>query len=285
MAIEIKIIDSIINFLQRLRNSADHAVKELKFTKYMYLFGERDDDIYVASYVKSGTTWMQMILYQLTTDGDMNFTHIYDVSPWLRNLAVTDGELKEWPSPRIIKMHDAYRTIPKSRKGRFICVIRDGRDVAWSFYHHEKNYVNNNITYEECFNMLFTNKDQVNWFEFTKEWLENRNGFPVLYVRYEDLKNDLGTQLARIADFIGVTVKKEDVPRIIERISFPFMKEHEKKFGEQPEAGKFEKVYNQFIRVGSTGEGVKQMDDKHYQLYKAEFDKNLAGYDIVKKYV
>ena len=55
----------------------------LRFEQYKLEFGERDDDIYITTYPKSGTTVMQVILYQLTTKGDMGFKHIYDVSPWI----------------------------------------------------------------------------------------------------------------------------------------------------------------------------------------------------------
>jgi hypothetical protein len=52
-----------------------------RMRKLMKDFGQRETDIYVVSYPRSGTTLMQMILYQMTTDGNMEFDHIYDVSP------------------------------------------------------------------------------------------------------------------------------------------------------------------------------------------------------------
>src|SRR3954466_13577858 len=116
---QIRILDWLIKLFDRLRTNADRIIHQLRFMKYELQFGEREDDIYVATYLKSGTTWMQMILYQLTTTGDISFEHIYDVSPWLRNLADRSSPLPSIPSPRIIKTHDPYHKVQKGKKGRF----------------------------------------------------------------------------------------------------------------------------------------------------------------------
>lgn len=42
-----------------------------RMRRLMSDFGEEEGDVYVVSYPRSGTTLMQMILYQRTTDGDM----------------------------------------------------------------------------------------------------------------------------------------------------------------------------------------------------------------------
>src|SRR5262249_49561577 len=51
---------------------------ELKHFKFV----PRPDDIFIVTYPRSGTTWMQMILYQLTTDGNMDIPHIAERCPW-----------------------------------------------------------------------------------------------------------------------------------------------------------------------------------------------------------
>ena len=42
----------------------------------------RDDDIVIATYAKSGTTWMQQIIGQLLFDGDPDLA-VAEMSPWL----------------------------------------------------------------------------------------------------------------------------------------------------------------------------------------------------------
>lgn len=45
-------------------------------------FVPRASDIFIVTYPKSGTNWMQMILYQLTTDGDMErLSHVLEATP------------------------------------------------------------------------------------------------------------------------------------------------------------------------------------------------------------
>ncbi len=43
-------------------------------------FQFRDDDIIIATYAKSGTTWMQQIIAQLLFDGDSDLA-VADISP------------------------------------------------------------------------------------------------------------------------------------------------------------------------------------------------------------
>lgn len=278
MSFEIKVINALIKFFDKIKLNAVRIVHELKFMKYEWQFDEREDDIYVATFLKSGTTWMQMILYQLTTNGDMNFEHIYEVSPWLRNLAETEGEIPELPSPRIIKTHDPYHTIAKRKKGRFIFVIRDGLDVAYSLFHHRKNYNDSKITVEKNFEISFREEGEMNWFAFTKQWLENRNKHNILYVHYEALQNNFEEELYRIASFINIEINPADLPRILERCSFDFMKAHENKFGEKEPKEKHVTVYNQFIRSGKVGEGKEVLPPEDLAFYKEQFDLHLSKY-------
>ena len=55
-------------------------------------FEFRDDDIVIATYAKSGTTWMQQIVSQLLFDGAENL-ETAEMSPWM-DLRIPPKEIK-----------------------------------------------------------------------------------------------------------------------------------------------------------------------------------------------
>lgn len=247
-------------------------IRELKFFQYSLKFGQREDDIYVCTYVKSGTTLMQMMLYQMLTNGDMSFDHIYEVSPWIRNDVFRGKPPLNFPSPRVIKSHDAYDDIEKGTKGRFIHVIRNGKDVAVSLYHQSKNYNDPDLEFQETFKRHFVRKSHLNWFTYTKKWLENRKKLNVMYVRYEDMLERKEEVIKNLAAFLKIKLTPEIIQRTLERSSFEFMKQHEDKFGEQP----VERVYNQFIRKGKAGEGEEYLNEKQKEFFNQQFERYLS---------
>jgi hypothetical protein len=47
---ELKILNWLISFLQKLKKSLSNGIDELVYMKYVVEFGERDDDIYVSTF-------------------------------------------------------------------------------------------------------------------------------------------------------------------------------------------------------------------------------------------
>jgi len=240
---------------------------KFKFEQFKIIFGERNDDIYISTYPKSGTTLMQMILYHLTTDGRMNFNHIYEVSPWIHNASFVGQKPPNLKSPRIIKTHDNYKDFGKKTKGRFIYVYRNGMDVAISNYNQQKNYNNSDLKLDKYLDNFFKQKK---WFKHTREWMINKNKHSILYIKYEDLLNNKTKEIERIISFLEIPRNKKAINRALKYSSFEFMKKNENLFGEQPKAS--EKIFNQFIRKGKIGEGksllTKEQKEKFIKYYK-----------------
>jgi hypothetical protein len=57
-------------------------------------FKPRPDDVFVVTSSKCGTTWMQQILHQLRSGGDMSFDEIDDVVPFIEMAYDTEINLE-----------------------------------------------------------------------------------------------------------------------------------------------------------------------------------------------
>lgn len=273
-----KFLNQLRNFLIFIISKCSNLLGEIDQYTYFDKLELKESDIYIVTFLKSGTTWMQMILYQMLTDGKMDFDHIYDVSPWISNEAIKGKDpsrINELPEPRIYKSHDPYSKFDPQLKNKIIFVYRDGMDTALSLFHHQKNYNNSKQTFEDTFNNFFMSKEEYNWFTFTKTWLENTNNFNIHYVKYEDLKEKFDESLALIAKFLEVELNEEQIIRIKERSSFAYMKEHESKFGEQPLD---KRVYNQFIREGQTGKGGDVFNENQKEIFQTQFNQYIKKY-------
>src|SRR5262249_44283474 len=135
-------------------------------------FSPRQSDIYVASYPRSGTSLVQMLLHQLTTDGGVTFEHISHVMPFLeRALRGSSGDqLERLPSPRIFKTHLPYKNV-SHWPGRYLYVSRDGRDVLVSYFHMYKTYVNSAAEFSAFFNDFLAGRVQYgSWFQHVANW-------------------------------------------------------------------------------------------------------------------
>jgi len=102
----------------------------------------RDDDIVIATYGKSGTTWTQQIVGQLIFGGDPELA-VAELSPWL-DLRVPPKEIKlplveAQTHRRFLKTHLPVDALRFSPRAKYIYVARDARDVVWSLYNHHAN--------------------------------------------------------------------------------------------------------------------------------------------------
>jgi hypothetical protein len=249
-----------LELLEKANSKLHNILITTRMKKLMKEFGERETDIYVVSYPKSGTTLMQMIIYQLTTNGTMDFNHLYDVSPWCRFSAFFKREMPSVGERRIIKTHDNYEMLAHVKKGKFVFIMRDYLDAISSLHQHIKDNV------DPAANLAELNDRQMKeWFTYNTEWIQNKNNLDILYINYEDVVADKMKVIFKISGFLGIEINDKTIQRVLHRTSLEFMKKHERKFGEQPEHWK---VYNNFIRHGKVGEGKTMFTPEQLKTYK-----------------
>jgi LPS sulfotransferase NodH len=269
-------------FVNLLKMLAQHlAWVRLRFLVYQ----PRADDIFIVTYPRSGTTWMQMIVYQLASGGDTNFRHIAEVAPWFERFAETGKDIEALPSPRLFKTHLRWggwlRSIPKG-PCKYIYVERNGEDVAVSYYHHARTTMGFKGSFDQFFRMFMRGRvGYGSWFRHVAEWRRQRHNPNVLYLTYEELKADLPRAMRAVAEFCGFPIPPGKFPQLVENCSFAYMKRHELKFEHHTglvwENGL---ELEGFLRKGTTGEGQQYLDAAKHSAYHAEYGKWFGGPDF-----
>lgn len=213
-------------------------------------FAFRDDDIVIATYGKSGTTWVQQIVAQLIFGGREN-VDVATLSPWL-DLRVPPKEEKlaavaAQAHRRFIKTHLPVDALVFSPQAKYLYIARDGRDVVWSLYNH---HANANALWYQVLNDTPgrvgppIEKPSASIRDYFLEWLE-RDGYPfwspwenirswwairglpnVLLVHYATLKSDMPGEIRRIAAFLDIPIDDALWPAIVEHCGFAYMKAH-----------------------------------------------------------
>ena len=247
----------------------------------------RDSDIIIVTYPKSGTTWMQQIVYQMVSGGNESFDEISAVVPWIERAHFLKQDLEAMPAPRVLKTHFSYKEIPKG-PGKYIFVMRDGKDVAVSFYQFLIAIGNRqDVSFQEFFVDQFLTGATVggNWFTYIKDWWKHRKDSNVLTITYEDMKERPHPEvdIDRISEFCGFNLSPDLRRLVVEHSSFDYMKKHEKQFDdhflfkaiEASGIGNKRHVASK-VREGKVGRAAQFFTPELHELFDEEFRKHMA---------
>ncbi|WNN90162.1 sulfotransferase domain-containing protein [Gloeocapsopsis dulcis] len=262
-------------------------------------FQFRDDDIIIASYGKSGTTWLQQIVAQLIWNGKEDLD-IAEMSPWL-DLRVPPKDIKlpiveAQTHRRFIKTHLPVDALVFSPKAKYLYIARDGRDVVWSLYNHHAKA--NEAWYEALNNTPSRvgppiERPPESILEYFRDWLE-QDGYPlwsmwenvkswwdirhlpnVMLIHYAELKRDMATQIQQIAEFLDITIDESKWSIIFEHCSFNYMKQHASKM--VPLEGVFwEGGAQTFIYKGTNGRWKDILTEEDIAKYEETSLRNLG---------
>ncbi|XP_075554058.1 sulfotransferase ssu-1-like [Dermacentor variabilis] len=198
--------------------ASDHVYRDVCGLHMSYRFQEpvlkealtykpKPDDVFVVSFPKSGSTWMQYIVYAIYHDGSKpeNLREFLQKSPLLEHQGLEAVE--NMPRPGAIKTHLPFNRIPYSPQAKYIFVARNPYDCCVSFYHHTRAlpaYRFADGSFEKFLSLFLEGKvDYGDYFDHLLSWYNHARDENVLLVTYEKLKADPSTGVIKIADFLG----------------------------------------------------------------------------------
>jgi hypothetical protein len=211
---------------QRLRNRVRNSFVRDVVVAYRHR-GLLPDDVMLASYPKSGSTWLAYMLAQLLWSAGREQKLMDD--RYLPRIGHQQFAEQRLPcGGRLIRTHERYR--PAYRKA--IYVVRDGRDVVVSMYWHVKRTAGMVADFSDYLATYLrgTLTGAGAWQEHVDGWLDSPANAAgnVLMVRYEDMKANAAEELRRAADFLGVRVTAEKIVDAVDAGSLDSMKSREK---------------------------------------------------------
>lgn len=207
------------------------------------------NDIFVAGYPKSGNTWVQNLIAGLLYGIDIGLAPdamVQDLVP--------DVNFKRFYRRYLASMYFKTHELPKPNYRKVIYLVRDGRDVMVSYFHHLAAIGDP----PDFWHLVSTGKGlfPCRWHEHIEAWVANPHHAQMITIHYEMLKKDAVTQLQRICDFGGLERDEGFLEQIARNATFERMREKEKKFGWQNSAWPKDKP---FVRRGKVGSFKDEM--------------------------
>jgi aryl sulfotransferase len=221
-------MDQFSQLPQKTREYQNFAMDSTFWNDFKF----RGDDIFISSYGKAGTTWIQQIVAQFIFEGVTDDKPIGDISQWVEfripTLNVKLPMIEVQDHRRFLKTHLPVDALVFSPEVKYIYVARDGRDVLWSMFNHHVHL--NNILYDGLkalpvqFGPIIEPPRTQNIREYFLDWL-NEDGFPfwafwenirtwwdirhlpnVHFVHFQNLKNDMEGEMEIIGAYLGYDV-------------------------------------------------------------------------------
>jgi Sulfotransferase domain len=236
-----------MSFFAQFRRRLSRTSLRVPIVAYRHR-GLRPNDVFIASYPRSGSTWLRFLLFELVTRESAGFDQVNEV---LADVG------RHGPAPalvpgggRIIKTHEAYRT--EYRKAVYL--VRDPRDVALSEYAYELANRRIPAGFEDYLALFLKGKANGygRWHAHVDSWLDSpiaRQG-RLLALKFEDLRRDTPGILAQVAGFLGVQADAKAIDGAIANNSVQRMQAKEDRSPQLPGATGEQQ---RFIRSGSVG--------------------------------
>ncbi|KAM3380948.1 flavonol 4'-sulfotransferase [Capsicum galapagoense] len=309
-------VDIILSELPRERGWVSDQIYQYKGTWYstnvlqgllvlqQQQFEPKPNSVLLASYPKSGTTWLKALLFAITnrSQHDNFSTHPllssnpHELVPYLESYAL-NHPTNPTPNSCLIQSHLAFNGLPESITGdnykcKIVYVFRDAKDVLVSFWYFVEKLRRKDmpfISLAEAFDRFTKGYSPFGPFwDHVMGYYKASLEFPerVLFLKYEDLKKDPIFNAKRLAEFLGQPFSLEEesegiVERIIELCSFEKLRNLEvNKEGTYSGSFSLTIANNIFFRQGKVGDSKNHLSKEMIEVFD-DITKQKLVFDLM----
>ena len=202
-------------------------------------------DVFVATQMKCGTTWMQQVAYEILHKGegdlgDNRHLHLNAVSPWIESfdgVPMAQAPLLGNSKRRVIKTHLPAKLCPYGEQAQYLYVTRHPVSCYASivdYFHLMAGPLSPpapELLDWFCSDRLWW----LSWPEHVSGWWDwSQQKKNVLFLHFEEMKQDLPGVVRKAARFLGEDLSEEQVRRVAHKSSFEYMRDHEELFEMSP---------------------------------------------------
>ena len=268
--------------------------------------------IWIASYPKSGNTWLRSFLssYYFTQDGSFFFNLIKNIPtfesdiflPYLskeeaakkphliakywievqKNSTLKDGDFIFLKTHNFCGKINNHSFTNSKYTLAFIYVVRDPREVVVSLSNHSNQSIDKCIEIITSISPAYMMDEGVNYPVYTYNWgtnylsWKNFNSVPSIIIKYEDLISNTYKSFSKIILFlneIGLSkIDKTKLKRSIDNTSFGNMKKLEKKYGFSEQKLG---TGRRFFNKGTTNSWKVKLSPKQVKIIEDRFQKEM----------
>lgn len=251
---------------------------------------------WLASYPKSGNTWVRMLIHAYYQNGYVDINH----SPytfgdqgeyWLRAVSPLPPEdlgegmklmlrpaclLNQLASmveePRLIKTHyanarvsDLPHFIPHQLTERAVYIVRDPRDVVTSLADYVDTSVENAVSNMNNDTYALQNEYGLthylaSWSTHVRSWIQEER-YPVAVLKYEDLLGDTLGEFIQLLEFLKIDIDEKRAARAVKACEISKLQHQEAKKGFREDKRQEKKPNTRFFRKGGS-RWLKELDPK-----------------------
>lgn len=175
-------------------------------------------DRFLASFPRSGNTWLRHILYFYVTGSETvdmsaldNFAPILDginLRPKLAKMAGAEH--------RYIKTHELPADYLMT--GKTVYLTRDGRDATWSWHRYNKSFDASTPDFDTFLKNCLEDRYRYRaWHTNVGAWLKYRDNPSVFFLRFEDMRADPAGAFDAVLRHIGLPIDAARAAWAVER--------------------------------------------------------------------